>query len=94
MLGAQEMFWWQCESRQEKDASALLKPGRCALNDHNSILSSDVTRILVASFNQLVGIGISGRNVSVNSWGQAPWSLLSLSPSAGPWSLTGRCQGD
>lgn len=73
-------------------ASPLLKPGRCGLTDRNSILASDVTRILIALFSQLIGIGISGRNVSVEGWGQTLWGLLSLSPNAGPCSLTGRCQ--
>lgn len=67
---------------------------RCGLTDPNSILASNVMRVSVASFKQLVGIGISGRNVGVKGWGQAPWGLLSLSLHAGPRSLTGRCQGD
>lgn len=64
-LGAQAVPWWGCEYRQEKGASSPLEPGRCGLTDPNSILASAVMRILMSSFNQLVGIGISGRNVGI-----------------------------
>uniref|UniRef100_A0A8C0IAT3 G-protein coupled receptors family 1 profile domain-containing protein n=1 Tax=Bubo bubo TaxID=30461 RepID=A0A8C0IAT3_BUBBB len=64
-LGAQEVPWWGCESGQEEGASALPKPGRCGLTDLNSILASNVMRILMSSFNQPVGIG--GWNASSNN---------------------------